>query len=328
VILMTGATGFVGRHVLRHLLAQPNLYPIGCLLTSARGKHLYTLPQVRDVLPADGADGVLKVFTGSLRDEETLFRALTGVDVIIHLEGAQWWGRTRDLERVELEGTRALLAAARAARVGRIIALSHLGASPASAFALLRIKGQVEELIRASGLAYTILRSGLAFGEEDTFVNYLAMQLRALPFVFLMPGQGEVVLHPIYIDDLARAICGCLEAIDTVDNVIDIGGAEYVSVGDMMRTIMRVSGAQRLLIAMPPYALRAAAEVYSRVLPRALISPQWFDLITTNKTAPLGNLYRYFGFQPRRFEDTLAMYMRGRRYGLEMLRESFRRRRA
>ena len=274
MILLTGATGFVGRHVLRHLLAQPNLHPIGCLLSPAQGKRLLALPQVSAMLPADGADDVLKVFSGTLRDEEALFRALTGVDVIIHLEGAQWWGRPRDLEQVELEGTRVLLATARAARVGRIITLSHLGASPASAFTLLRIKGQVEELIRASGLAYTILRSGLAFGEEDAFVNHLAMQLRTLPFVFLMPGQGEVVLHPIHIDDLARAIGGCLEAIDTVDNVIEIGGAEYLSMGDMMRTIMRVSRAQRLLIPMPPYALRAVAEVYSRLLPRALISPQ------------------------------------------------------
>lgn len=327
MILLTGATGFVGRHVLRHLLAQPSLHPISCLLTPTRSARLHTLPQVRDRLPAE-PESALRVFNGTLRDEETLFRALTGVDVVIHLEGAQWWGRPRDLQRVELEGTRALLEAARAARVGRIITLSHLGASPASAFPLLRVKGQVEELIRASGLAYTILRSGLAFGEEDAFINHLAMQLRTLPFIFLMPGQGEVVLHPIYIDDLARAICGCLEVIDTLDAVIEIGGAEYLSMSDLMHTIMRVTGAHRLLIGIPPYALRAVSEVYSRLLPRALISPQWFDLITTNKTAPLGNLYRYFGFQPRRFEDTLLTYMRSRRYGLEMLRESFRRRRA
>ncbi|MDZ4769713.1 MAG: NAD(P)H-binding protein [Chloroflexota bacterium] len=315
MILLTGATGFIGRHLLRHLLTEG--VAVRCLLDARRAA----------AVPAVIGDlSVPEIVVGALDDEETAFRAVTGVDAVFHLESAQWWGRPRDLEAVELEGTRALVTAARSARVGRLIMMSHLGAAPASAFALLRYKGQVEEVVRGSGLAYTIIRSGVLFGEEDSFVNHLAMQLRATPGVFLMPGRGEVVLHPLYIGDLVRALAGCLESIDTVDALIEIGGPEYMSLEDMMRTIMRVSGASRALLSMPPYALRAVAAAYDRVLPRAIITPQWFDLIATNKTAPLNNFYRYFGFQPRRFEDTLLTYMPHKRYGRDLLRQTFKRR--
>src|SRR5690606_2768624 len=155
LILVTGATGFIGRHLVSCLMARG--YHVRCLLTAAQAQNLPwgTPPEI---------------ITGSVLDEEALFRAVTGAHVVIHLANAQWWGRKRDLERIELVGTRNLITAARAARVGRIIAVSHLGASPSAAYPLLRAKGQVEEAIRASGLAYTILRSGIVFGEDDAFI--------------------------------------------------------------------------------------------------------------------------------------------------------------
>jgi NADH dehydrogenase len=267
-----------------------------------------------------------EIVVGSILDEEVLFRAVTGVHVIIHLENAQWWGRPRDLERVEVQGTRSLITAARAARVGRIITVSHLGAGSASAYPLMRYKGMVEDAIRASGLAYTIIRSGVVFGEEDAFVNHIAMQLRITPLVFLMPGRGEVVVHPIYIDDLVSAVVGSLDALDTVDNMIEIGGPEYITLEDLILTVMRVSGISRVVIGVPPYLLRWLSAIYTRILPRTLITAQWMDLLATNRTARLGNLFHYFGIRPRRFEDTLLTYMRERHYGRRVLPYTLRRR--
>jgi NADH dehydrogenase len=267
-----------------------------------------------------------EIVVGSILDEEALFHAATGAHAIIHLENAQWWGRSRDLERIELGGTQQLITAARAARVGRIIAVSQLGASPSSGYTLLRVKGRVEDAIRASGLAYTIIRSGLAFGEDDAFINHLAMQFTANPLFFLMPGQGEVVLHPIYVDDLVTAIVQSLETLETVDSVIEIGGPEYITLEDLIRTVMRVTGMYRMIISVPPYLLRWLTGVYTRLMPRSLITAQWLDILATNRTARIGSLFQVFGIQPRRIEDTLLTYMRGRRYGWMLLRYSFRRR--
>jgi hypothetical protein len=82
----------------------------------------------------------------------------------------------------------------------------------------------------------------------------------------------------------------------------------------------------RFILPLPPYVLRWITAVYSRVLPRSLVTLQWLDLLAVNRTAPLGNVFNYFGFQPRRFEDTLLKYMRGRRYWWPLLRYTLRRR--
>ena len=311
MILVTGATGFIGRHLVSHLLAEG--YRVRCLVRPGQADDLHW-------------EGQPEIVEGHILDDEALFRAVSGVYVIIHLANAQWWGRHRELERIEIAGTRRLVAAARSARVGRIITLSHLGAAPSSAYPLLQVKGVVEEIIRDSGLAYTIIRSGVVFGEEDAFVNHIAMTLRVNPLFFLMPGRGEVVLHPIYIDDLIEALSISLKKVDLVDSVLEIGGPEYITVEDMIRTVMRVARMPRLIIPVPPYLLRWTTAIYSRIMPRALMTPQWLDLLATNRTAQLGNIYNYFGIHPRRFEDTLLTYMRGRNYWRPLVRNTLRRR--
>ena len=150
--------------------------------------------------------------------------------------------------------------------------------------------------------------------------------LRVNPILFLMPGGGDVVLHPIYIDDLVEAIYRSLSLMRLVDATVEIGGAEYVSLGDLMRTVMRVTGMRRLILHMPPYLLRWITGVYSRLLPRSLMTSQWLDILAANRTAPLGNTFDYFGFQPRRFEETLLTYLPERRHFVGWLRDTFRRR--
>jgi NADH dehydrogenase len=314
MILVTGGTGFIGRRLVARM--QEAGIPVRLLLNARRAEQLESLglPQPPDVV------------VGTILDEEALFRAVSGVHAIIHLENCQWWGRAGDFERIELAGTRALIAAARAARVGRIITVSQLGAAPASAYTLHRYKGQVEETIRAGGLAYTILRAGLVFGEDDSFFNHIAMQLKANPLVFLMPGQGEVVLHPIHIDDLVTALLRTLSNISTVDATIEIGGPEYITLRDLIRTIMRVTGTSRLVVGVPPYLLRWLTAVYARVLPRSLITSQWLDILATNRTARINTIFEMFDIRPRRLEDTLLTYLRGRPHTLPMLRYTFRRR--
>ncbi len=314
MILITGATGHVGRHLVQRLMTES--LPTRCLLPEARLRRL----------PWNVGDPQApELVAGSVTDEESLFRAVTGCHTVIHLENALWWGRRRDLEEVELAGARVLTAVARAARVGRIITLSQLGAAPSSAYALHRVKGDVEEVIRKGGVAFTVIRSGIVYSREDAFINHIASMLRANPLFFLMPGGGEVVLHPIYIDDLVEAIMRSLNLFRLVDATVDIGGAEYVSLRDMLRTIMRVTGMRRVLVSLPPYFLRWLTAIYNRMLPRSLMTGQWLDILAANRTAPLGNAYDYFGFQPRRFEETLLEYLPQRRHFAGLLRDTLRR---
>ncbi len=313
MILVTGAAGLIGRHLVTRLINEG--LPVRAILP-LRGGRTPNVPWA----------GLIPIVPGTIHDQAAMHQALTDVHTVFHFASAQWWGRRRDLEWIDLQGTQAVIAAARAARVGRIVVMSHLGASPSSAFTLMRVKGRVEEQVRNSGLAYTIVRSGVVFGREDRFVNGIAAALRANPLFFMQPGQAEGLLHPIYIDDLVEALFRSLETLNTVDQTLEIGGPEYMTFNEMIRTVMRVTGAPRTLVPVPPYILRWLTGITRRVAPRWPMTPQWFDILAANRTAPLGNMYDTFGIRPVRFEDTILTYMRGKRYTPELVRAVLRRR--
>jgi len=313
MILVTGATGLVGRQLAPHLAAAG--WPVRVFAQPRRGGRP---PRI------DWPEGV-EVVVGDLDDEQNLHRAMQGVHTVFHLASAQWWGTRRDLEQVDVQGTHNVVTAARAARIGRLYTLSQLGAEPSSAYTLLRVKGQVEGLIRNSGVAYTILRCGVIFGPEDRFVNGIAMLLRTNPVIYLQPGDGKNLLHPLYVMDLVQALANSLEKIDLVDAAIDIGGAEYVTYNEMIRTVMRVSRAKRIIVSVQPYMLRNLNRVVSRTVRRWPMTPQWLDILASNRTAKLGSLYDYCGVRPARFEDTLLTYMPHRHYRRELLRFLWRR---
>jgi NADH dehydrogenase len=309
MILVTGALGFVGRHLVTKLIEEG--HPVRILIPQRWHRRL------------PWQTGTLEVMAGSIFDSEALYHAMAGVHTVYHLASAQWWGRRRDLEHIDRDGTKNVIVAARSARIGRIIVLSQIGAEPASGFDLLRVKGEMEQLVRHSGIAYTILRCGVIYGREDHFVNNIARTLRSNPFVIFQPGHGENLLNPIYIDDLVQGLVNALESLDLIDNTVEIGGAEYISFNELLKTIMRVSRCRRRIISLPPYLLRSLTALLHLAPLRWTFTAQWFDILAGNRTAALGNSHDYLGVRPRRLEDTLLTYMPKRYYLLEFIRYLF-----
>lgn len=323
MILVTTAGGFIGRALVTRLEAEG--LPVRVFLAIDRRGRPSGVPSSGKTRksPAQSTYPVttnVEQIEGSFANLELIHRAMVDVHTVFHLAGAQWWGKKSDLQKIDVRGAENVITAARSARIGRLIVLSHLGAAPSAYFDLMRIKGQTEELVKASGLAYTILRTGIVFGEQDSFVNGLAMLLNLNPAVFLQPGSGENLLHPLYIDDLIEVLIRTLENVESVDRVLEIGGGEYVSFNEMIRTVMRVTRTYRGIVALPPWMLRTLCSAMLRVFPNYPMTPQWLDMVAANRTSPLGNLYDYFGVHPVRFEDTLLRYMPERRYGRELIR--------
>src|SRR5512145_2811031 len=203
MILVTGATGFIGRALVRHLSEADQ--QVRVLLRSSPNS-----PRLPRGVPVE-------VAVASLNDERSIRAALRGVDQIYHLATAGTEGRRGNLLRTDIEGTRILAQAAASAEIERLIFLSHLGADRASAFPVQKSKGIAEEHIRKSGVPHTIIRSSVVFGPDDGFTSSLAYILRYTPGIVPLPGGGKTLLQPLWVEDLVTCLIWTLQNPEMVN---------------------------------------------------------------------------------------------------------------
>jgi len=287
MILVTGATGFIGRALVRQLFDSG--YPVRTLLRPS--PHTPRLPK-----------GVpVEVAVVGLGDVRGLRAALRDVDIIIHLAGAEHQGRNANLLATDIHGTQNLAQAAKGAGVKRFIYLSHIGADRASAFPVQKAKGIAEEYIRKSGVPYTIVRSSIIFGPEDHFTTNLASLLRRAPGIFPIPGDGQTRIQPLWVEDLVTCLIWAMENSETINNLYEVGGSEYFTIRQTLESIMQVIGRRRLLISVSPPFLRALVVTLETFIPHFPASSFWIDYYAVHRTCPVDNLPRTFGLMPARF---------------------------
>jgi NADH dehydrogenase len=291
MILVTGGTGFVGQ-ALVHQLDQLGK-PVRVLLRpSAESPNLPRGIQV-------------EVAVCSLGDERRLRAAMQDVDTIYHLAGDERKGSKADFLKVDIEGTRTLSRVASEAGVNRIITLSHLGADRASAYPVLKAKAIAESYIVQSGVKYTILRSAVIFGKRDHFTEPLFKLMSLSPGVFLLPGAGDTLLQPIWIEDVVTCLCWILDDPTSVDQTISIGGSEYLTFREICETLMRQKRIKRSLISIMPAYLRILSVWYEQFYRNFPVSTFLLDYLAADRTCPLDTLPRHFGIIPARLHQHL-----------------------
>lgn len=295
MILVTGATGFIGRALVSLLVE--SRYDVRILLRPSPESP--TLPKGTP----------LEVAVSSLADERSLRAAMVGVEIIFHLAGAEWRGAQASLMQVDIQGTRQVVRAAQDAGVKRIYYLSHLGADRASAYPVMKAKGIAEEFIRESGLDYTILRSAIVFGQQDGFTTGIASILLSIPLFFLLPGSGNVLLQPLWIEDLVTCMVWSLENQETLNRTIEIGGPEFLSFRQIVELVMRQIGVHRRLVPMGLPYLRALTVLLDTMLPHSPVSTYWLDYLAVNRTTSLDTLPRVFNLNPSRMAHKIG-YLR------------------
>ena len=307
MILITGATGFVGRQLTKRLAVDEGLR-VRVLLRP--GADANRLPR----------SAPLHVMMGDIRDSDSLLAAMDGVHTVVHLVGTEKRGRHARLDEVDIQGTQRLVEAAATARVGRIIAVSRLGADTASAFPVQRAKGEIERIICNSGLSFTIFRSAVLFGKGDMFSEHIAMLARAFP-VFFVPSEGEMALQPLWVEDLVTCLAMSLEDLGLLDQIITVGGPELLPYRRMIMRVMHASRSPRPIVGVPLLVARAGAWYMDGLFARWPFNKFWVELLATPQTGELGSIERRFGFRPAAFDIGLIdQYMQKRRYGLAFLR--------
>ena len=296
MILITGATGFIGRAVVRQLSSIG--YPVRTLIRPSP-----RTPRLPKGVPVE-------VAVVSLADVRGQRAALRDVDTIIHLASAENQGSRGDLLTADIQGTENLVEAASDAGVDRIVYLSHIGAARASGYPAFKAKGIAEEHIRNGKVPYTILRSSLVYGAEDHFTNNLSRIIRASPGIFPITSGGRTVVQPVWVEDLVTCILWALETDDTLNKVYELGGSEFFTLRQIVDTIMEVTHRRRFLIPLSPITLRAMTVFLEGVVPNFPISSFWLDYFAVNRTCAIDSMPRNFGLMPARFAYRLDYLIR------------------
>lgn len=225
---------------------------------------------------------------------------------------------------VDILGTQSVIKAAADAGVARLFFVSHLGADRASAYPVFKAKAIAEEYIRRSGLDFTILRTSLVYGPNDSFTTGLTRLLYSLPFIFVLPGEGRMLLQPLWVEDLVTCLTWALDDESTRNQTYEIGGPEYLTFRDILQTILAETGLHRNLISMRPPYLRGLTIFLENLFPGLPVSVYWLDYLASNHTCRLDTLPHTFNLMPARFSQRLA-YLKGKKWRLSLLRTLLRR---
>lgn len=272
MILVTGATGFVGRSVMAWL---------------------------------SETNQEARAYNGRLTNALTLQRELEGIHTVIHLASAEARGRTRLLQTVDIDGAERLLERCQRAEVQRIIFLSRIGANPDSLHPLLRSKGVIERMVQKSGLPYTIIRSATAYGLGDRYLEMIAsLAYWSWPFVWL-PGGGRLVLQPIWVEDLARCVALSATRPDLAGKTIAIAGEERLPYADVIRQILAIVGIWRYPLPIPLILMRPITRLLFSWWYWPPVSNFFVDRLFVPEVADFDSVLRQFGFRPTRLLETL-----------------------
>lgn len=250
MILVTGASGFVGGHVVHALRAAEE--DVRALVRHRRkGKRLEVWGTT--------------LVEGDMTDAGSLRRAVEGCDTVVHLVAIRQ-GREEKFRRVMVDGTRDLLAAARVAGVGRFVHMSALGVSEATKDLVpyYRAKWDCEQLVKESGIPYVIFRPSFVFAGDGGILPTFAKLARFSPVTPII-GSGRQRIQPIWADDVAEYFSRAVHLDAATGRAFELGGPDVVSWNEFWERLKRALRIRRPTMHVPVGLMRANALVTERL---------------------------------------------------------------
>lgn len=303
MIFIAGGTGFIGQHLLRAL--KEGDHRIRCL---ARTDERAALCRKR------GFEAV----TGDITERESLRGVLTGVETVVHLVGIIEEKGEMTFQRVHVEGTKNLVDEAKKAGVRHFFYQSALGASLESDASYQRTKAEAEEIVKNSGIPYTIFRPSLVIGENDGFTEKLKELVRLGPFV-PVPGTGEARFQPLYVGDWVRCFLSILGSTESIGKTYEFGGPEHLTYNELILQLMEVMGVKKPLIHFPLSLAKAGIPLIGignrigRIIGKKIptVTAEQLMLLGRDNICDLDSVKRFFGFEPLRYKEALKMFIKG-----------------
>ena len=250
-VAITGGTGFVGRHVAERFAPE-------------------------DVVAVSRRTGV------DVDDSEALAAAFTGCDVVVHCAGINREVGAQTFQRVHVEGTASVIEAAKRAGVRKIVLVSFLRARPGSGSGYHDSKFAAEELVRASGLDFTVLKPGMIYGRGDHLIDHLSRTVRTIP-LFPTVGFRERPIRPIPVGDFADVVEAAVRGRLSGETVA-VTGAEQLMLSEAVRRVARVVGRRVLVFPVPVWAHYVFAQIFEWTMKVPLLAKSQVQMLAEGVT--------------------------------------------
>ena len=275
-LAITGGTGFVGRHLARELVGRGHEVVLVARGIDQRDPTVLQLPGVR----------LVKV---SLADAEALPDAFAGCEAVAHCAGINRQIGSQTYATVHVKGTASVIAAAREAGVRKIVMLSFLRARPACRSGYHESKWAAEELVRTSGLDYTVVKASMTFGRGDHMLDHLSHLLYTLP-VFVTVGLREKPVRPVAVQDVVQVLAAALIESRLSRKTVAVLGPEALQLSEVARRVGLLIGKRPLIIPAPAAANYAVARIAEWLMKIPLASLAQVRMLDEGLIEPWGKL--------------------------------------
>jgi len=273
-VAITGGTGFIGRHLARDL--------------GERGHQVVVIARGLDV--RDTAIRTARNIAFSqldVTDTDGLRQALAGCEAVAHCAGSSREDRTQSYQRVHVEGARSLISAARQSGIHKVVLVSFLRARPGIRSRYHTTKWEGEQIVRESGLDFTVLKAGLVYGRGDHLLDRLGRLLRRLP-VFATVGLRERTVRLVAVEDLVSVIRAALVEGELSRQTVAVVGPEELAFSTAVRRIAIVLNRKFLIILpLPVFAQRLLAWFSETFMPTPFVSGSQIEMLADGISEPL-----------------------------------------
>jgi uncharacterized protein YbjT (DUF2867 family) len=294
-IFVTGATGFVGREIVKKLHAAG--YSIRILARN---------PESVQAIEEFQRYGV-EIQPGTLFDADALQKGVAGMNAVIHLVGIISEIRENTFEAVHTQGTINLITAVQQTGIERFVHMSALGTRADSESRYHQSKWLGEEAVRQSDLDYTILRPSLIFGTDDQFSTLFTKLIRFSPVIPIL-GNENAHFQPISVEDVATAFASAVVEPRSIGQIYDLCGPEELTLEEIVNEICAAMGRKRLKLRIPLSVSVKLAATLEFVFPRLLrkappLNREQLIMLQENNIGNPEPANQMFNLRPIRFRD-------------------------
>ncbi|HEX9859798.1 MAG TPA: complex I NDUFA9 subunit family protein [Nitrospirota bacterium] len=294
MILVTGACGFVGSHLVKGLTAE--------------GHKVRAL--VRDGEHAERIKGKdVELFIGDVTDPESLEGVAEGCFAVIHLVGIIQPGPGYTFKSIHEDGTTNVIAASKdSGSVMHFIYQSALGTRKGAVSEYHKTKYIAEELTRGSGMNYTITRPSIIFGKGDGFTTRLTQVIRMSPVVPVI-GPGKGLLQPVYIDDLVKVFVKITGNREYYGRTLELGGPEELTFDEVVEDLKAALHTVKPTLHVPSALVRPAARIMEKLLPHPPVTIDQLIMLDEDNITGENAIYEFVG-KPVSYREGLKKFLK------------------